>query len=826
MPALSITRVTGCKSNTSFGNGLFNRRASRPWLAVIFLFSLLLCVLQTGALHADPLSEAAELERIKVGVLAFRGAEHATHKWSPTIDYLNDALHGERFLMLPLDLESLEDAVSSGLVDFVITNPGNYVSLESRYGASRIATLQNNYKGSRYTRYGAVIISRKDNTSIKTLADLRGARFMAISPRALGGYQMAWLQMRAAGIEPEQDFKEILYSGFPQDKVVYAVLNGAADAGTVRAETLARMGKEKKIDLGKIRVLNAQRSDDYPFTHSTALYPEWAFAKLRHTSDDLAREVSIALLSFVVTSSEDNQIGYAWTIPLDYSPVHELFRQLKIAPYDELGKISLTKVLKKYAVWIISFLLLLVLMASTISYIARINRRLNQSQEQLTRQQQVLEERVTERTMDLNKANLALQQDIEIRHQAEQALRNSKAILQSIHEITTDHSLDFDEKIQQLLIAGCEHFQLEEGRFTRIDNDIYRVIYHYDAGKNGFMPPAELDINQTICNLTVKQSEILAIKQAEDIDADSRIIFEKNNIQCYVGTPVYLNDDLYGTLCFSSSTIRTDDFSPVDHDILQLISQWVSGELERQRITSMATQHQRELEHAARLGTLGELATGLAHELNQPLTAISNYLKGFQRRLNKPEIALDQISPAIDKAVTEAERAANIIKQMRELIQKRELQRENLNVNDIIENAVDIIRSSDESDSPIDYHVDLDSNCPILIADRVQIEQVLINLLLNSRDALHGCNNPGRINVSSYFNENHIILEVSDNGPGVEDTDINKIFSPFNTSKSEGLGLGLSICRTIIESYHGNITASNSAGGGLKVKIHLPYSNE
>lgn len=795
-------------------------------LPVVFLFFVLPALFTVTPAIAAEYVDHDDANIMSVGVLAFRGKQHAMNKWGPTIEYLDQTVQEKDFRMLPLDLDYLDEAVSAGLLDFVITNPGNYVSLESRYGISRIATLQNIYNDNRYTRYGAVIISHANNKNIETLADLHGKRFMAISPNAFGGYQMAWLQLRSAGIEPVKDFEQITYSGFPQDKVVYAVLNGEVDAGTVRAETLARMGKEKKIDPNSIRILNPQRSENYPFEHSTELYPEWAFAKSRHTSDEIARKVSIALLNYGTSEFTGMRADYSWTIPLDYSPVHELFKELKISPYDDMANISLREILKRYSGWITAVIALLAVMALTISYITRINQRLRISRQQLTQHQHVLEERVEERTTELNKANLALQKDIEIRQQVEETLRNSKVILQSIHEITTDHSLSFEDKIKQLLVAGCEHFGLDEGRFTRINEQTYRVIYHYDARVKSFMPPVELDINQTVCNLTVKQSEILAVKQAADIDASDRIIFEQNKVQCYVGTPVFEDNSVYGTLCFSSPAVRTEDFSPVDHDILQLISQWISGELELQRITSMANLHQRELEHAARLGTLGELATGLAHELNQPLTAIRNYLTGFQRRLGRPETELEKIAPAIDKAVTEAERAANIIKQMRELIQKRELRHEKLSINDAIQNSIDIIKAADESAHKIHYSVELDRNCPAIVADRVQLEQVIINLLVNSRDALHECSYPGEIHIGSGFNDSHIIVEISDNGPGVDEQDIVNIFSPFHTSKPEGLGLGLSICRTIIESYHGTISAHNNEEGGLVVKLHLPYSDD
>ena len=782
----------------------------------LLLFHLLFWVFLPVSL-AD---NAPVIGNIKIGVLAFRGPQHAINKWNPTVSYLGEVLPEYLFQIVPLDLENLEQATRNGEVDFIITNPGNYVSLETAYGASRIATLQNSHRDTTYTRYGAVIISKKSRIDIRSLADLRGKSFMAISPGAFGGFQMAWLQLRKAGIEPHQDFKEIRYSGFPQDIVVNAVIAGEIDAGTVRAETLARMGTEGKIDLSEINILNVRHTKDYPFPHSTDLYPEWAFAKLKNTPDDLSKEITIALLNYTQIDMLDSQ-AYAWAIPLDYSPVHELFKTLHIGPYSDIGKITISAVISKYAYWIIMIIIVLITMMAIISYVVSINRRLAHSRQQLTEHQQILENRVSERTEELRQSNIALEEDIVIRRHAEDALRKSKVILQSIHEITTDPSTSFNDKLSALLKAGCQHFQLSDGRLSRIADSQYEIVLHYDADSKKFDQGTMLNVSETICNLTVQESGTLAIKEVNTESPDAQILFEKNKLQCYFGVPVYMDNELYGTLCFSSHASRAKDFESVDHDILQLMAQWIGNELVRQRTSETASRHQNELEHASRLGTLGELASGLAHELNQPLTAITNYLKGFQRRIGTQSLDIEVINPVIEKAVIEAERAAMIIKHMREFIQKRELEHVPVNLDEIIENSINIVRSADSANN-INFNTNLDNDPLTLNADRIQLEQVLINLLINSSEAIQDTRGQGDITVSSAFIEKYAVIEVVDNGPGVTDEFLAHIFSPFETTKSNGLGLGLSISRTIIESLQGNITAVNLPEGGLKMTIRLP----
>ena len=134
---------------------------------------------------------AAAATEVRIGVLAFRGVETARSMWSPTADYLSQVVPDSRFSILPLNLTEMQAAVDLARVDFVITNTGNYVDLESRYGISRIMTLKNRRQGRPYTEYGAVIFVRADRKNIQSLRDLRGRSFMAVSQEAFGGFQMA-----------------------------------------------------------------------------------------------------------------------------------------------------------------------------------------------------------------------------------------------------------------------------------------------------------------------------------------------------------------------------------------------------------------------------------------------------------------------------------------------------------------------------------------------------------------------------------------------------------------------------------------------------------
>jgi len=306
------------------------------------------------AVAAPPVHGQAADSEVYVGVLAHRGVENAVRLWTPTVDYLASRISGYDFRLLPLDLAGMDAALAQGQADFILTNPGNYVELEARYGITRIATLRNMRLGKPSRTFGAVIFTSAGRDDIHTLADLRGRVFGAVDEGAFGGFQMAWREFREAGINPFSDFSELRFTGFPQDTVVFDVRDGRVDAGTVRTDILEGLASQGVIDLDAFRILNQVVTDDFPFLHSTRLYPEWAFAKARRTPEALASEVVVALLQMPADHPAARAADYAgWTVPLNYQPVHDLFKALEIGPYARAGKFTLVDVLREYWYWLV-----------------------------------------------------------------------------------------------------------------------------------------------------------------------------------------------------------------------------------------------------------------------------------------------------------------------------------------------------------------------------------------------------------------------------------------------------------------------------------------
>ena len=345
----------------------------RGYCSVLVMLAILLS--QSKSVVAEP---------VTVGVLAHRGVDTAIEMWSPTVKFLAEQIPGREFRLAPLDLHEMPAALDRGELDFIMTNPGNYVELEAGYGITRIATLKNIRQGKPSRTFGAVIFTNARRADIRTLADLRGKVFVAVDKGAFGGFQMAWRELEDAGIDPFNDFRELRFSGFPQDNIVLDVLNGRVDAGTVRTDILEGMASQGRIELADFHILNRQAGGDFPFLRSTRLYPEWAFAKCRSTPDALASEVAIALLQMPADHPASRAGDYAgWTVPLNYQPVHDLFMQLQIGPYARPARFTLVDAITRYWYW---FMLLLFLVLFSLAFSILVKRQVVRRTAELTRE--------------------------------------------------------------------------------------------------------------------------------------------------------------------------------------------------------------------------------------------------------------------------------------------------------------------------------------------------------------------------------------------------------------------------------------------------------
>ncbi len=415
-----------------------------------------------------PFSGLLAESTVRIGVLAYNGAELARQRWQPTADYLQQSIPGHRFEILPLTHEAFRNRIRKGQLDFILTNPAHYVQLEVHFGATRIATFRNRFQDKVLTRFGAVLFTRGDS-DIRRLEDLRGRRLAAVNAEAFGGFLLARKTLMDVGLDPLDDMQP-LWLGFPQDDIVRAVLDGRADAGTVRSGILERLIAQGRVDPSDIRVLSPREDSGFPLRLSTALYPEWPLARLPQTGEELARSVAITLLRMPAASPPAEAAGGAgWTIPLDYSGVHEVLKQTRVDPYLP-RPLTWLELWQGYRGWLIVMLLAFAVLLIAAMLVARINRKLKRSERELTRHRQDLEALVAERTEALIAANRALKQDIESRIRYEEALHGGCECLQSFHGLITRSDLTREQRLQSILDLMCQFFGAERVLLTRLEN--------------------------------------------------------------------------------------------------------------------------------------------------------------------------------------------------------------------------------------------------------------------------------------------------------------------------------------------------------------------
>ncbi len=238
--------------------------------------------------------------------------------------------------------------------------------------------------------------------------------------------------------------------------------------------------------------------------------------------------------------------------------------------------------------------------------------------------------------------------------------------------------------------------------------------------------------------------------------------------------------------------------------------------------------HQSELAHANRMSSLGEMASGLAHEINQPLATALNYASGATRQIESGKISqVQQLTPVLEKIALQAQRAAGIVKRLRSLVKKTPYQRQEFLLNPVCLDVVDFIRHELRK-AGVDVVCRLAEEDLMLEADRIQLEQVLINLLRNALDAHEGLETDRPpIEIITSGDDENVLIEVLDYGKGIEPEALAELFKPYVTSKPQGLGMGLSITRTIVETHGGKIdvesrVASAEQTGFTRFSVRLP----
>lgn len=248
---------------------------------------------------------------------------------------------------------------------------------------------------------------------------------------------------------------------------------------------------------------------------------------------------------------------------------------------------------------------------------------------------------------------------------------------------------------------------------------------------------------------------------------------------------------------------------------------------ETKQMEAVVEDQQRSLAHLARVGMVGELSGALAHELNQPLTAILSNAQAAKRMIERGPVDIAELRDVISDIIDDDARAGDVIRHMRALLKKDEARSEILDVNKVVTRALELTRSALTAQHIV--IVTRFSGVPLLVnGDSVQLQQLMLNLILNAAEAMAAASRDSGALIVTTNSVNNEILQISvcDTGPGVPETIRNRLFDPFFSTKANGLGLGLSICRAIAERHGGQIYAVNNPGDGATFHVSLPLAKE
>ena len=246
---------------------------------------------------------------------------------------------------------------------------------------------------------------------------------------------------------------------------------------------------------------------------------------------------------------------------------------------------------------------------------------------------------------------------------------------------------------------------------------------------------------------------------------------------------------------------------------------------EQKRARELALQQEERLQATSRLVTMGEMASTLAHELNQPLAAIASYSNGCINRLESGALDRAELLDIQQRIARQARRAGEIIRRVHDFVRRSEPQRAPLDLNTVIRDAVGLIEA-DARKRQMRIVTELASGLPAVLADAVMIEQIIVNLVRNGMDAMRDTPRPRReMRIRTSQEGRHVCVRVSDRGAGIPPETAARLFEPFFTTKPEGMGMGLNICRSIAELHHGRLTFEAAPEGGTIFTLSLPVES-
>jgi signal transduction histidine kinase len=377
---------------------------------------------------------------------------------------------------------------------------------------------------------------------------------------------------------------------------------------------------------------------------------------------------------------------------------------------------------------------------------------------------------------------------------------------------------DFDREVQRGLRQVVDFLEVDRGTLIEFTRDgrtarSWAIEEWIDVGAFPWM------------TARLQRGDVVSVSQLAELPDEAAVdrqSYLTHRVKPQVAVPLLVGGTVVGGLVFSTvgaERARSDELMQRLHLLGEVFANALGrkqGELEAQRL-------RQELTHIGRVSAMGELAASLAHELNQPLTAILSNAQAAQRFLAADVVDLEQMREILSDIVADDKRAGDVIRRLRALVKKGDLERVSLDLNEIVSEVAWLVRN-DALIRNVTLSLELAPDLPRVSGDRIQLQQVVLNLVLNGLEAMRELHAGDRALVIRTARDGAaaVAVAVQDSGIGIDEHEVDRLFQPFHTTKAEGLGMGLAIARTIVDMHGGQLGAANNVHGGATFRFTLP----
>ncbi|HLO66970.1 MAG TPA: PhnD/SsuA/transferrin family substrate-binding protein [Holophaga sp.] len=830
-----------------------------------FLLLLTFVLAITPAWSAEPL---------RMGILAFRPREQALAQWKPFAVLLSRKL-GRPVEVLPCTYPELNEAVRTHQVQAVLTNPGHYVLLDHRYGISApLASLVVLEQGYSLTAFGGVILARADRKDA-TLASIKGSRIATVGTESLGGFQAQAFELLEAGL-PLPTPRQLVVTGMPHDRIVEAVLSGDADFGFARTGLVEAMVREGKLDSSRIKVVHPMPRPGFPFATSTRLYPEWPVAVVAGTDPDLAKRLAIALLSVDPgdEAAKAANIG-GFQIPADYSTVEALLRGIRMPPFDVQRPLTASDLWRMYRGSFLAAGAMFLALAGLGVTLLILNRRLRESRLHATRERQRLEEVIWGTDAGTWEWDMRTGQ-IEVNARWAELLgctleEITPVSLQTLADrMHPDDRATLDPWLEAFAAQASESFQ-QTFRVRRTGEGWSwvlargRIVDHAPGGRPVRAAGTLLDVDaQKEAERKLRASEYF-FKESQraasigsyryDIQTDhwdaSEVLDEifgigdgyPRGLQGWLDL-VHPEDQAGMAAYFAGQTSKGATEFHHQYRILRPgtdETRWVEGQghfhyqpdgspayligtirdiSEQRRIEAEKAHLQTQLAQSQKLESLGSLAGGVAHDMNNVLAAIMALASVHKARTDlDPALARD-----LGTIEVACQRGANMVKGLLTYTRKGLAETRSVDLNATVRDLTALLERTTLQKVQVD--LDLAPDLKPILGDQAALHHCLMNLCVNSVAAMPS---GGRLTIRTHNHGlNATSLEVQDTGVGMPPEVLKRATDPFFTTKGPGTGtgLGLSIVESTVANHRGHLNITSEVGVGTRVTMVFPALEE